>query len=126
MSENISHEIGAQSIEAGNAGHATHDQNHGDTTSTEDENGEVEKGITDPGLTKHVSPFEMIRLESEAGIEYWSARDLAKVLGYAKWEKFLNAIQRAEVACENSGQDVADHFQETTKVVSLGKGAKRE
>ncbi|MEO8289239.1 MAG: DNA damage-inducible protein D [Chloroflexota bacterium] len=82
--------------------------------------------MADPQMGSHVSPFEAIRLESEDGVEYWSARDLSKVLGYTKWEKFLNAIQRAETACENSGQDVADHFQEATKIVSLGKGAKRE
>ncbi|MEO5951070.1 MAG: DNA damage-inducible protein D [Chloroflexia bacterium] len=82
--------------------------------------------MADPNLPGHVSPFEAIRLESIEGVEYWSARDLAKVLGYTKWEKFQNVIQRAEVACENSGQEVADHFQEATKVVSLGKGAKRE
>jgi DNA-damage-inducible protein D len=75
---------------------------------------------------QHVSLFEQIRLENESGAEYWSARDLAKVLGYSKWEKFRNAIDRAEVACENSGQSVDDHFLHTTRVSTFGKGGQRE
>ena len=75
---------------------------------------------------QHVSLFEQIRLENEGGAEYWSARDLAKVLGYSKWEKFRNAIERAEVACENSGQSVDDHFLHTTRVSTFGKGGQRE
>ncbi len=102
------------------------DHKSSDNASAKDGTAASSARTTDPTSTHHVSPFETIRLESEEGVEYWSARDLAKVLGYTKWDKFRNAIQRAEVACENSGQDVEDHFQETTKVVSVGKGAKRE
>src|SRR5713101_2203792 len=71
------------------------------------------------------SPFEEIRREAEDGSEYWSARDLAKILGYARWDKFKNAIERAEEACQNSGQAVADHFSHLGKMINLGKGAKR-
>jgi DNA-damage-inducible protein D len=73
----------------------------------------------------HASPFEAIREEAEDGSEYWSARDLAKILGYARWDKFKNAIERAEEACQNSGQAVADHFSQMGKMINLGKGAKR-
>lgn len=73
----------------------------------------------------HASPFEAIREEAEDGSEFWSARDLAKILGYARWDKFKNAIERAEEACQNSGQAVADHFSQMGKMIDLGKGAKR-
>jgi DNA-damage-inducible protein D len=73
----------------------------------------------------HASPFEAIRKEAEDGSEYWSARDLAKILGYARWDKFKNAIERAEEACQNSGQAVGDHFSHMGKMIHLGKGAKR-
>lgn len=59
------------------------------------------------------------------GIEYWSARDLAETLGYERWENFQNAIQKAQMACANSGHDVSDHFRDITKMVALGSGAKR-
>ena len=41
---------------------------------------------------QHVSPFEQIRYETEDGGEYWSARELSKVLGYTEWRNFVNAI----------------------------------
>ena len=59
-------------------------------------------------------------------IECWSARDLQKLLGYSKWEIFLNAIDKAKEACSNVGQDVADHFPDVRKMIIAGKGAERE
>jgi DNA-damage-inducible protein D len=73
----------------------------------------------------HTSPFEAIRKEAEDGSEYWNARELAKILGYARWDKFKNAIERAEEACQNSRQAVGDHFSHVGKMIDLGKGAKR-
>lgn len=72
------------------------------------------------------SPFEEIRREAEDGSEYWSARDLAKILGYSKWEKFKFTIVRAEEACENSGQEIIDHFLQVGKMVKLGSGSQRK
>ena len=46
--------------------------------------------------------FEQIACEYE-GIECWSARELAVLLGYSKWEKFLNVIDKAKEACDNAG-----------------------
>jgi DNA-damage-inducible protein D len=74
----------------------------------------------------HTSPFEAIRKEAEDGSEYWSARDLAKILGYAGWRNFTTAIEKAKKACENSGQDVFDHFVEANKMVKLGSGSQRK
>ena len=59
-------------------------------------------------------------------IECWSARDLQKLLGYSKWENFLNAIDKAKESCANVGQDVADHFPDVRKMIIAGKGAERE
>jgi DNA-damage-inducible protein D len=57
-----------------------------------------------------MSPFETIRHEDENGAEYWSARELLGVLGYASWQKFKAVILDAMKACENSGQAALDHF----------------
>jgi len=76
--------------------------------------------------SSYISPFESIRRVSEEGIEFWSARDLAKILGYTEFRKFSNAIQKAEVACENSGQAVTDHFAHVGEMVGIGSGAKRK
>lgn len=67
----------------------------------------------------------IIQSEQNCQIEYWYARDLMVLLGYSRWENFANAIQRAMDSCETSGANVADHFREVTKMVSLGSGAQR-
>ena len=74
----------------------------------------------------HASPFEAIREVAEDGSEYWSARDLSKILGYTEWVNFTTAIEKAKEACENSGQAVSDHFVETNKMVRLGSGGQRK
>ncbi len=60
------------------------------------------------------------------GIEFWFARDLQTPLGYARWENFQTAIQRAMQSCETSGHAVLDHFRGVTKMIALGKGGERE
>src|SRR6476660_3897900 len=72
------------------------------------------------------SLFDQIRAETPEGDEYWSARDLGPVLGYVRWENFRAAIDRAIIACTNSGQPPDDHFRATTKMIPTGKGAQRE
>ena len=59
-------------------------------------------------------------------IEVWFARDLQGVLGYARWENFTVAIQRAVESCKSQSINVDDHFREVTKMVQLGSGAQRE
>jgi glucuronate isomerase len=74
----------------------------------------------------HASPFEAIREEAEDGSEYWSARDLSKILGYTEWRNFTTAIEKAKEACQNSGQAVSDHFVEANKLIETGKRARRK
>jgi len=57
--------------------------------------------------------------------EFWCARDLQVLLGYAKWENFAKVVDKAITACENSGYDPQDHFLDVRKMVDLGSGAKR-
>lgn len=70
--------------------------------------------------------FEKIKRINEFDVEYWSSRDLAKALDYANYQKFLNVIQKAQEACENSGQDIHNHFARVGEMVQLGSGAKRK
>lgn len=55
------------------------------------------------------SPFDSIRKFRADGSEYWNARDLMKLLGYAKWERFTDAIDRAKSSCEISGNNWEDN-----------------
>lgn len=76
-------------------------------------------------MTDHVSAFEVIRHTDDVGGEYWSARELGPMLGYVQWRNFADVIKQAQVACENSGQAVSDHFAKTNKLITAGKGAQR-
>ncbi len=70
--------------------------------------------------------FEAHAQQTEDGVEYWLARDLQFLLGYAKWDNFLNVLTKAKTACDVSGHDVRDHFADVGKMVDLGSGAQRE
>jgi len=70
--------------------------------------------------------FEGHAQQTESGVEFWLARDLQYLLGYSKWENFLNAVDKAKTACEVSGHKVQDHFPDVRKMVELGSGSQRE
>ncbi|MFH1181608.1 MAG: DNA damage-inducible protein D [Candidatus Woesearchaeota archaeon] len=76
-------------------------------------------------ITKLQKSFEDFAREAD-GIEFWFARDLQQLLGYDKWENFLNVVDKAKIACKNSGYEMQDHFPEVRKMVGLGSGAQRE
>jgi len=70
--------------------------------------------------------FERIKSVSPEGNEFWSARDLARVLEYLNFRNFQPVIEKAKEACANSGHAVADHFAGMRNMVGIGSGAQRE
>lgn len=66
-----------------------------------------------------------VQKTDEQGIEFWFARDLQAPLGYARWENFQTAINRAIGSCEAANQLASDHFRGVTKMIETGKGANR-
>lgn len=70
--------------------------------------------------------FEGHAQQTENGIEYWLARDLQHLLGYAEWRNFVSVISKGKTACEVSGHPVGNHFVDVTKMVDLGSGSQRE
>jgi hypothetical protein len=84
--------------------------------------------MTHPPIPFGSSPFDAIRHEDEHG-EWWSARELAKILSYDardSWRNFENVIKKAMTACKNSEHQVSDHIVETDNMIAVGKGAQRQ
>jgi hypothetical protein len=70
--------------------------------------------------------FERIKRVNERSGEFWSARELAKVLEYSDFRNFITVIKKAREACAKSGHTVADHFGDFNEMVNIGSGAQRE
>ena len=74
---------------------------------------------------KEYKSFEDIKRTKEDGTEYWYARELSEVLQYKQWRNFLKVIDRAKLACQNSGRDIDDDFAEVSKIVEAGATQKK-
>jgi len=69
--------------------------------------------------------FDLI-INIEEDVEFWYARDLQERLGYTEWRNFEDVINKAMIACKNSGFQVIDHFVKVNKMVGIGSEAKRK
>ena len=70
--------------------------------------------------------FEQIKKVNEYSQEFWSARDLYKILGYTEYSKFIPAIERAKESCKNSGQKFKDHFAGVSEMIKIATGSEKE
>jgi len=74
---------------------------------------------------KEYKKFEDIKVVRLDGSEYWPARELASILEYVQWRNFMKVLDRAMIACQNSGFDIVDHFADVSKMVDIGSETKR-
>ena len=68
----------------------------------------------------------IINTEEKENIEFWYARDLQIQLGYTQWRNFLEVINKAMISCKSASISVSNHFAKVSKMIDLGKGAKRQ
>ncbi|MFR5188320.1 hypothetical protein [Peptostreptococcus sp.] len=73
---------------------------------------------------KEYKKFENIKYVREDGSEYWGARELTAVLDYSQWRNFQKVIDRAMIACEDSGHEIEYDFAEVSKIVKAGATSK--
>ena len=76
-------------------------------------------------MSEVISPFEKIRRVNSAGNEFWSSRDFALLLSYTDYRNFEAVVDKARMACFNSGQRLEDHFVDITEMIEIGKGGQR-
>jgi DNA-damage-inducible protein D len=79
----------------------------------------------EPTTGGHLSPFERIKRTNDAGMEFWSSRDFAEVLGYGDYRNFEGVVEKAKLSCFNSGHRLEDHFVDVTEMIEIGKGGQR-
>ena len=72
------------------------------------------------------SPFEKIKRISEDGYEYWSMRDLYKLLDYSEYRHFLPVIEKVKEALQNLNENTENHIEDMLDMVKIGSGADRE
>lgn len=81
-------------------------------------------------IITYKSAFDAIMHEITADdgsqLEVWYARELQQVCGYARWENFQVAINRAMDACNSQNISTDDHFRDVTKTIPMPKGAQKE
>lgn len=75
-------------------------------------------------VAKEYSNFESIKHVRKDGSEFWVARELSNVLKYVQWRNFVKVMDKAMIACKNSGNEVLDHFAEVSKIVEAGATSK--
>ncbi|GJE16486.1 DNA damage-inducible protein D [Methylobacterium marchantiae] len=81
--------------------------------------------LKDGAIERLIDCFENASQVDERGVEFWAARDLQDLLGYSKWDSFVEVIEKAKIACRSTGQAPEDHFADARKMVSIGSGAER-
>lgn len=82
--------------------------------------------VADPTILQKHLPFENIKRMDSEGEEFWSARELMSSLGYSTWQNFKNVLLKAQVACENGGENPDNHFMDAYKTVVIGLNIKRD
>ncbi len=76
-------------------------------------------------ITRLHKNFEDCAHEQD-GVEFWLAREIQVLLGYAEWRNFEKSISKAQNACKTAGYNVSDHFVDANKMVDIGSNGQRE
>ncbi|MBT3249857.1 MAG: DNA damage-inducible protein D [Candidatus Pacebacteria bacterium] len=70
--------------------------------------------------------FEKIKKTNGYQQEYWSARQLSKVLSYSEYRHFTPVITKAKKSCKNADQSIKKHFEDVLDMVEIGSNVSRQ
>jgi len=73
-----------------------------------------------------IASLDSLRKKTDKEKDYWLAREIQGLLGYAHWDDFKNVIAKAKISCESIEVDPCHHFADVGKMIELGKGGRRE
>jgi DNA-damage-inducible protein D len=76
-------------------------------------------------MVRSDTSFDSIKKTDPNGQEYWSARELSRLLEYSEYRHFQPVLDKAKLACINSGYPTKSHFIDASDVVAIGSGASR-
>ena len=79
--------------------------------------------IKDNNKNDDYKMFEDIKHLDENGNEYWFARELQILFKYVQWRRFEDVIDKAKIACKNSGFNIEEHFANVGKTIKMPKNA---
>lgn len=79
----------------------------------------------DPRYRSTMSRLESLKRMTSRGVEYWFAREIQEVLGYAKWENFENVMERTRASMRANDVSPSHHIAETGKMMEIGRGGRR-
>lgn len=66
------------------------------------------------------SPFDAIKQTREDGSEFWSARDMMRLMGYSAWKNFEAPLERSMKSAGNQKMDLNSNFSGYRKVSQAG------
>jgi hypothetical protein len=86
----------------------------------------VSANLSDDTIDTLLDAFEAAARKTEDGHEFWTSRDLSRLLGYSDYRNFLTIVEKAKAACRTMRLDPQDHFVDVTDMIEIGKGGRRE
>jgi hypothetical protein len=86
----------------------------------------VSANLSDDTIDTLLDAFEAAARKTEDGHEFWTSRDLSRLLGYSDYRNVLTIVEKAKAACRTMRLDPQDHFVDVTDMIEIGKGGRRE
>lgn len=86
----------------------------------------TKQDMDDGSIEGLIDAFEACSYKTDDGQEFWYARDLQKLFDYGEFRFFKGPLDKAVIACKQSGKNPNHHFVQVHDMVGIGSGATRQ